>query len=223
MFAVPIATPPKQLRYIHPMRLTPLFLSFLMLPSLAIAHGGGLDKQGCHHNKKQGGYHCHRGQLAGQDFSSKGEALNALQGSAETPTGPVKGTARVVDGDTIHIGKTKIRLHGVDAPETKQECKDADGNPWMAGKDATAFLKSLTDGKEVTCSEHGKDKYGRIIGSCEVGDIDINRAMVVTGLARAYRQYSERYLYEEHGAMRNKAGMWGGECMAPWEWRKKGN
>ena len=131
------------------------------------------------------------------------------------------GPARIVDGDTIHIGDTKIRLHGIDAPEKKQECKDANGNPWMAGQDATAFLKSLTDGKEVSCSSHGKDKYGRVIGSCEVGDLDINRAMVVAGLARAYRQYSERYLYEEHGAMRNKAGMWGGECEPPWEWRRK--
>jgi len=105
----------------------------------------------------------------------------------------LRGKPRIVDGDTIWIGKTKIRLHGIDTPEMKQECKDADGN----------------------------DKYGRMIGSCEVGDMDINREMVVSGLARAYRQYSKRYLYEEHGAMRNKAGMWGGECMAPWEWRRK--
>lgn len=133
----------------------------------------------------------------------------------------LRGKPRIVDGDTIWIGKTKIRLHGIDTPEMKQECKDADGNPWMAGEEAKEFLKSLTDGKEVSCSSHGNDKYGRMIGSCEVGDMDINREMVVFGLARAYRQYSKRYLYEEHGAMRNKAGMWGGECMAPWEWRRK--
>ena len=188
---------------------------------MAQAHGGGLDAQGCHHNKKLGGYHCHKGQLAGQEFSSKDEALNSLQGGAETPAGPIKGNARVVDGDTIWIGDTKIRLFGIDAPETKQECQDAAGNPWMAGQDATAFLKSLTDGKQVTCSEHGKDKYGRVIGSCEVDDVDINREMVKAGLARAYRQYSERYLYEEASAMRSKAGMWGGNCEAPWDWRRK--
>jgi endonuclease YncB( thermonuclease family) len=133
----------------------------------------------------------------------------------------ITGAARVVDGDTIWIGKTKIRLHGIDAPEMKQECRDAAGNPRMAGQEATAFLKFLTEGKEVSCSEHGKDKYGRVIGSCEVGGVDINREMVKVGLARAYRQYSERYLYEEHGAMRSKAGMWSGACDPPWEWRKK--
>lgn len=176
---------------------------------------------GCHNNKKQGGYHCHRGELAGQDFQSKDKTLNALQGKAEKLDSPIIGLARVIDGDTIHIGKTKIRLHAIDAPETKQECKDSAGNTWMAGQDATAFLRSMIEGKEVTCSKHGKDKYGRVIGSCEVGDVDINRGMVVAGLARAYRKYSKRYQYEEHGAMRNKAGMWGGECDAPWEWRRK--
>ena len=145
-----------------------------------------------------------------------GVALSTLSQAAD-----ITGPARVVDGDTIHIGKTKIRLHGIDTPETKQECKDANGNPWMVGVEATAFLKSMTEGKEVSCSSHGNDRYGRMIGSCEVDGMDINREMVIAGLARAYRQYSERYLYEEHSAMRNKAGMWGGECMAPWEWRGK--
>lgn len=187
----------------------------------ALSHGGGLDGLGCHHNKKQGGYHCHRGQLARQEFSTKGEALNTLQGGVQTAVGSVKGNARVVDGDTIWIGKIKIRLHGIDAPETKQECRDTNGNLWMAGQEATAFLKSIIEEKEVSCSEHGKDRYGRVIGSCEVDGLNINREMVKAGLARAYRQYSERYLYEEHGAMRNKAGMWDGECEPPWEWRKK--
>lgn len=31
-----------------------------MLPAVAIAHGGGLDVAGCHHDRKTGGYHCHR-------------------------------------------------------------------------------------------------------------------------------------------------------------------
>lgn len=51
----------------------------------AWAHGGGLDSYGCHHNRKAGGYHCHRGPLAGQYFDSKAEMLrqlNATDGSA---------------------------------------------------------------------------------------------------------------------------------------------
>lgn len=58
----------------------------LMLPAVdALAHGGGLDGLGCHHNRKAGGYHCHRGQLEGQFFQSKEEAVKALQ-QLETPS-----------------------------------------------------------------------------------------------------------------------------------------
>ena len=52
-----------------------LFLSTI-LP--AYPHGGGLDIYGCHHNRKAGGYHCHRGQFAGQSFGSKEEMLKQL-------------------------------------------------------------------------------------------------------------------------------------------------
>jgi hypothetical protein len=41
-------------------------------------HGGGLDSYGCHHNRKAGGYHCHRGPLAGQSFASQDEMLRKV-------------------------------------------------------------------------------------------------------------------------------------------------
>ncbi len=61
-----------------------IIFSFLLLAifsssSFAFAHGGGLDSYGCHNNRKQGGYHCHRGVFAGQSFSSKTEMLQATQ------------------------------------------------------------------------------------------------------------------------------------------------
>lgn len=55
-----------------------IVLTLLMLPSMALAHGGGLDGYGGHNNRKQGGYHFHRGPLAGQHYASKSEALTAL-------------------------------------------------------------------------------------------------------------------------------------------------
>src|SRR5688572_420053 len=45
----------------------------------SLAHGGGLDSIGCHNDRKRGGYHCHRGPLAGQSFGSKADAIRALQ------------------------------------------------------------------------------------------------------------------------------------------------
>lgn len=72
-----------------------------LLPLAALAHGGGLDSYGCHHDRKHGGYHCHRGPLAGRSFSSKAEAMRALDSAVDqrkTPTRvdrqPSHGTAR---------------------------------------------------------------------------------------------------------------------------------
>jgi len=48
---------------------------FCLAQNLSFAHGGGLDSYGCHHNRKQGGYHCHRGTNAGKFYSSKQEML----------------------------------------------------------------------------------------------------------------------------------------------------
>lgn len=47
-------------------------------PTVAIAHGGGTDGLGCHNDRKTGGYHCHSGPLAGQQFESKEQAQRAL-------------------------------------------------------------------------------------------------------------------------------------------------
>ena len=56
-----------------------LTLAVRVLPSGVNAHGGGLDGYGCHHNRKLGGYHCHRGSLKGQTFATKTEMLKALK------------------------------------------------------------------------------------------------------------------------------------------------
>lgn len=64
-----------------------LLVSLTGIVEPALAHGGGLDGQGCHHNRKAGGYHCHRGPLAGQSFQSKEEATQALQ-QIQAPTQP---------------------------------------------------------------------------------------------------------------------------------------
>lgn len=54
-----------------------------------LAHGGGLDTFGCHHDRKAGGYHCHRGSLAGQSFETKEEVIRALgAGESAQPQQP---------------------------------------------------------------------------------------------------------------------------------------
>jgi hypothetical protein len=59
---------------------------FLVAPAPLLAHGGGIDGYGCHNDRKHGGYHCHRGPLAGQSFASQQEMLAAMQRSPQQPT-----------------------------------------------------------------------------------------------------------------------------------------
>ena len=66
----------------------------------------------------------------------------------------ISGKARVVDGDTIWIGKTKIRLHGIDAPEMKQTCRTSKGKEQFCGKLAKQALQKLVKGQSVTCKDN---------------------------------------------------------------------
>ena len=63
----------------------------------------------------------------------------------------ITGKPRVVDGDTIHINQTKIRLHGIDAPEMKQTCRTSKGKEQMCGVLAKQALERLVRGQDVTC------------------------------------------------------------------------
>jgi hypothetical protein len=63
----------------------------LLLAIPAYPHGGGLDAYGCHHNRKLGGYHCHRGPLAGQSFDSKEEMLKKLSTQKANSESKTKG------------------------------------------------------------------------------------------------------------------------------------
>ena len=190
----------------------------IFIPFAALAHGGGLDKQGCHHNRKAGGYHCHRGPLAGQAFSSKAEAQRALQPAFTT----LEGRPRIIDGDTIEISGQKIRLHGIDAPEAKQTCT-REGKEWRCGQEATWALARIIEEHWVACKPKDRDRYGRIVAVCYMaeGQIDINGLMVEQGWALAYRRFSQDYVGREAEAKASGAGIWAGEFMEPWEWRRK--
>ena len=132
----------------------------------------------------------------------------------------VTGKPRVVDGDTIHIGKTKIRLHGIDAPEMKQTCRTSKGKEQMCGQLAKQALEWLVKGQEVTCEGDKRDRYKRLLAVCFVGPLNINQQMVTDGWALAYRKYSMDYVRAETFAKSRREGLWRGEFAPPWEWRR---
>ena len=74
--------------------------------------------------------------------------------------------------------------------------------------------------QSVTCRGTERDRYGRLIAVCNAGEDDLNAMMVRDGWALAYRQYSLDYVDEEGVARDAKRGIWRGEFVPPWEWRR---
>lgn len=132
----------------------------------------------------------------------------------------VTGPARVIDGDTIDIGGTRIRLEGIDAPEAAQTCARADGRPWDCGAEATRFLSQMVRGASLDCRVKGQDKYGRTLATCYSGNVDINRQMVRNGYAWAFVRYSAAYVGEEAAARAARAGVWQGRSEPAWTYRE---
>ncbi len=140
---------------------------------------------------------------------------------ASTPTWAqdITGPARVIDGDTIDVAGQRIRLHGVDAPEKNQTCQ-IEGVPWACGIAAWVELVQLVAGKDLTCETRDVDRYGRVVAVCAADGQDINAVMVAQGWALAYRQFSDDYVAQEGKAREAGLGVWRGEFVAPWDWRR---
>ncbi len=102
------------------------------------------------------------------------------------------GPATVIDGDSLEINGERIRLHGIDAPETRQLCR-LDGKPWRCGEDATSALAGKVGRQHVTCQERDRDRYGRMVAKCRVAGSDLGEWMVLNGWAVAYVYFSYEY------------------------------
>lgn len=131
------------------------------------------------------------------------------------------GMGRAIDGDSLKVGQEEVRLHGIDAPELTQSCVRK-AERWACGSAARDQLSRLISGRQVNCISVGVDRYGRTLGRCRVGETDLNRTMVATGYALAYRRYSTAYVSAEESAKVGKRGLWSGTFELPSEMRHQG-
>jgi endonuclease YncB( thermonuclease family) len=133
----------------------------------------------------------------------------------------VQADPRIVDVDTVYAGPAKIRLSGIDAPETDQICIDASGKDWKCGIEARERLEAFAKDRPWVCDLTGTDVYQRHLGTCKVGGEDVSRWLVRNGWALAFRKYSTAYVADEDYAREQKHGLWSGAFIAPWEWRHR--
>jgi endonuclease YncB( thermonuclease family) len=147
--------------------------------------------------------------------------LNVI--TPQTITSPYRsetivGRASVIDGDTIEIHGTRIRLFGIDAPEGSQTCLE-EGKPTRCGQYSALALADKIGSSPVMCEPKDRDRYNRVVAVCRSSGEDLNAWMVSQGMAVAYRQYSVDYVPQEEQAAALKRGIWKGDFIFPWDWR----
>jgi endonuclease YncB( thermonuclease family) len=108
----------------------------------------------------------------------------------------IEGPAYIVDGDTIRVQKTQIRLYGVDAPEMN--------HPF--GKKAKWELVKLCKGQRVRAEITAMDDHGRTVAKCFLPDgRDLSAEMVKAGLAIDWPKFSDgAYAHLEVDGVRKK-------------------
>lgn len=154
---------------------------------------------------------------------------------AKDPFRTIEGiVSKVSDGDTIHVTdplgtKVKVRLYGIDAPETEKINKKTGhvskpGQPY--GEEAYQALKAKIYRKQVKLEIMAVDQYKRSVGIVWLNGKNINQEMVAEGYAWAYRQYLNRphaseYIQAEEQARSKRLGLWQqNNPLPPWEFRR---
>lgn len=120
---------------------------------------------------------------------------------------------KVVDGDSLEIGKRRIRLMGIDAPEYNQTCKNAKHEIYACGKRSMEYLEELASKNNLRCKVQKQDKYKRDLCTCYTDNDDINAQMIKSGNAIVYLESS--YHKEQDYAKEHQQGIWSGSFIHP--------
>lgn len=130
----------------------------------------------------------------------------------------LRGTAPAKDGDSMIVGATEVRLFGIDAPEYRQTCKIGFSN-WACGADAASALRSMVDGRTLSCVPKDRDVYGRIVAICQIGTRDVAAEMMKRGMATALENGRSLYGALEVVSKNAKVGIWASEFQVPSQYR----
>src|SRR6202165_1201449 len=85
----------------------------------------------------------------------------------------LSGQASIIDGDTLEIHGTRVRLWGVDAPESTQLCRGDDSIQYRCGAKAANDLDAFIAKRPVNCLPMSLDRYGRTVATCSIGGTDL--------------------------------------------------
>lgn len=128
--------------------------------------------------------------------------------------------ASIIDGDTLEIHGTRIRLWGIDAPESSQLCRDDDSSLYRCGAKAANDLDDFIRRRPVSCMPMNLDRYGRTVATCSAGGADLGEWLVRNGLALDWPHFSKgRYGAAQRDAEHAGRGIWKGSYVEPWLYR----
>jgi endonuclease YncB( thermonuclease family) len=130
------------------------------------------------------------------------------------------GQASIIDGDTLEIHGSRIRLWGIDAPERDQLCRGDDSDQYRCGAKAAKDLDAFIARRPVNCNPISLDRYGRTVATCSVAGADLGQWLVQNGLALDWPRYSRgQYGTAQQQAERVGQGIWNGSYVEPWLYR----
>ena len=130
------------------------------------------------------------------------------------------GQASIIDGDTLEIHGARIRLWGIDAPESSQLCRGEDSIQYRCGAKAANNLDWFLNKRPVDCAPVSLDQYRRTVATCSVDGIDLADWLVRNGFALDWPQYSKgKYDKAQRDADHAGRGIWAGSYVAPWLFR----
>ncbi|WP_417523069.1 thermonuclease family protein [Marinovum sp.] len=139
---------------------------------------------------------------------------------AQAAPGEITGVARVIDGDTLDVGDTRVRLFGIDAVERDQTCRHPTRGDWPCGRDVAQEVAFWLNGERLSCRPEDRDRYGRVVATCYLREADVGAVLVEAGLAFAYSKYSDRYETLQARALAAGRGLWTSVVVQPERFRR---